>query len=289
MANNSVWFGTKEHMRWIPAPAVDVQASKAGYQAQASFISGGAWVRRSKASAKTYSMSWNMRNFGDVRPVLDYADGVYGNGHIYYVDPFIMTNNVLPSYWATPALNYYDGPVIVNDTRPVLINNNASVNGYPVESAQYTVTSTGKRPSIFLPIPEDHTIYIGAHGSLQSGNASVTVTPVISAIANGTTTNLSLLSKTTTSRTNYTLSNSSGYIGVTLSFGSTSTGVVQLDGLIARIYPDGALPSSGGFISGQGSSGLSFVSQPSVSQYSAALDRVGVSVDLIETEAWTWQ
>lgn len=284
----TVWFGTKEKMQWIEAPAVDVGATKLGYEAQASFISGGAWVRRSKVAAKQYSLSWNMKRYEEIQPLLDFADGIYGNGYLYYVDPFITGRNVFPSYWATPAQNYYDGPMIVNNTRPTLINNGSSLNGYPVESAQFTVTSTAKVPSVFIPIPQGYTIYIGAHGAVQSGNASVTVTPVISSIANGTTVDLTLLSRSTLTRTNYSLSYSSGYIGVTISLKSTSTGVIQLDGLIAQIAIDGAVASTGGFISGQGSSGMSFISQPSVTQYSAALDRVGVSADLIETEAWAW-
>jgi len=286
---NTVWFGTKEKMQWVSAPAVDITAGKTGFQSQAAFLGGGAWVRRSKAAAKGYSMSWNMRHYEDIQPILDYADGVYGNGAIYYVDPFTMNRNVFPQYWATPAQNYYDGPVIIDDTRPTLINNGTSVNGYPVESAQYKVTSTSKVPSVFLPVPPGHTIYIGAHGSLQSGNATVTVTPVISALSNGATSNLTLLTSLSQTRTNYSLAANSGYIGVTVSFKSTSTGIIQLDGLIAQVAVDGAVLPSGGFVSGQGTSGMSFVSQPSVSQYSAALDRVGMSVDLVETEAWTWQ
>jgi len=287
MANDGVWFGTKHSMRWIDCPAVDIAAGKQGWQSQAGFLNGGAWVRRSKVAAKRYNMSWNMRNYEDIRPILDYADGVYGDGYLYYVDPF--AENVLPSYWAAPFQNYYDGPALVDDTRPMLITNPSSTNGYPIESVQYTVTSTSKVPSIFIPIPDDHTVYIGAHGAVQSGNATVTVTPVVSAIANGTTVNLTLLTAASTTRTNYTLSHTAGYIGVIISLKSTSTGVIQLDGLIAQLQPDRSAATTGGFISGQGSSGLEFAEQPSLAQYSAALDLVSVSANLIETEAWKWQ
>ena len=285
----NVWFGTKESMRWIPAPAVGVQAGKQGYSASAQFLNGGAWTRRSKGAAKRYAMSWNMRRVDELQPILDYANGVYGNGPLYYVDPFTMSKNVFPSYWAAPFINTYDGPVIIDETRPTVVNNSSSTNGYPVESAQYKVTSTSKVPSIFLPIPQGHTIYVGAHGSLQSGNASVTVTPVINTLSNGPTSNLTLLAVNTNVRTNTSYSYASGYIGVTVSFASTSSGVIQLDGLIAQVAPDGAVLGSGGFISGMGSSGMSFVSEPSYEQYSAALDRVGMSVELVETEAWAWQ
>lgn len=289
MYNRHVWFGTKAYMQWIPAPAVDIRAGKQGYQAEANFLNGGTWIRRSKAAARRYNMSWNMKTRDEVRPILDYADGVYGNGYLYYVDPFAMDKNVFPPYWASPYINFYDGPVIVDEVRPTLVTNTTSTNGYPVESAQYRVTSTSKIPSVFLPIPPDHTIYIGAHGSVQSGNAAVTVTPVVSSVSNGATSNLTLLTSTTMTRTNYSLSANAGFIGVTVSMTSTSTGLLQLDGLIAQIAPDGAVLPPGGFISGQGTSGMQFVSQPSYSEYSAAMDRVGVSVDLAETEAWAWQ
>lgn len=286
--NRNVWFGTRDFMQWVPAPAVDVSAAKQGFANAAQFTNGGAWVRRSKAAAKRYTLSWNMKSRDEIRPILDYADGLYGNGYVYYVDPFAMDTNVLPAYLASPFINGYDGPFTVDDTRPAIINNSTSTNGYPVESAQYTVKSTSKLYKVFVPIPPDHTIFIGAHGALQSGNASVTVTPVVSSIASGTTVNLTLLSRSTATRTNYSLAANSGYIGVDISLASTSTGIVQLDGLIAQILPDGAVMASGGFVSGQGSSGMSFASQPSYSEYSAALDRVGASVELVETEAWSW-
>lgn len=283
-----VWFGTKQHMQWIAAPAVDIAAGKAGYNASANFINGGAWHRRSKTSAKQYSLSWNMKHYDEIQPILDYADGMYGDDFVYYVDPFIMGRNVLPSYIANPSMNAYDGPWVVGGQRPTLVPHTISTNGYPVESVQYTVSATATLSSVFVPIPEGHTIYVGAHGSVQSGDASVLVTPVISNIALGTPVALVLLS-VNDDRTNASWSYSSGIIGVEISVSSTSSGIIQLDGIIAQIVPDGSVPPSGGFVSGQGSSGMSIVEQPAVSQYSAALDRVGISVDLVETEAWTWR
>lgn len=287
--NGKVWFGTKAAMQWVAAPAVDISAGKQGYSASASFINGGAWSRRSKTASKIYALSWNLKSIDDVQPILDYADGLYGNGYLYYVDPFTMGKNVFPSYWASPFMNAYDGPLLVDGNRPTVVDNGASTNGYPVESVQYTVTSTSAVPSIFLPIPEFHTLYIGAHGSVQSGNASVKVTPVIDALSTGVPSNLTLLNTTTMDRTNSSWKHSDGIVGVEVTLTSTSTGVIQLDGMIAQIAPDGAVLPSGGFISGSGTSGMVMAEQPVVSQYSAALDKVGVSVNLIETEAWTWR
>lgn len=283
-----VWFGTRAHMQWIEAPAVDVQAGKQGYQSQVSFTNGGAWVRRSKAASKRFMFAWNMKSREQVQPILDYADGIYGNGPIYYCNPFVMDRNVLPAYWASPFINAYDGPLIVDGIRPTTVDLGVSSNGYPVEAAVYKFTSTSKVPTLYIPIPPGHTLYIGAHGQLQSGSASVRVTPFTSPVASDAPVDLTLLTTSTTTRTNATFSGNT-YVGVELTMRSASTGTLLLNGLIAQVLLDGAVLPSGGFISGQGQSGMAFASQPSLSEYNAALDRVGVSAELIETEAWAWR
>lgn len=286
---SEIWFGTKGYMQWITAPAVDVPATKSGFATGGGFLGGGAWVRRSKTSAKRFTFSWNMKNRDQIQPILDYADGIYGNGFLYYCNPFVMGRNALPSYWASPAMNYYDGPLVVDGVRPELVVNNDTANGYPLESAVYTVTSTSNVPSIFIPMPPGYRLHIGAHGSVISGNATVTATPEISAVSSGTRTNLVLMSRSNAQRTNRIYEPTDGLIGVTLSLASTSTGRIQLDGLMAQLVPAGTPISSGPFYSGLGQSGMEFVDQPSVSEYSAALDRVGVSAELVETEAWRWR
>lgn len=285
---SNVWFGTKGYMQWVPAPAVDIPAGKQGYSANAAFLSGGAYSRRSKAAAKRFTLSWNMRHREDIQPVLDYADGIYGDGYIYYSNPFAIDRNALPAYWASPFINYYDGPLVVDGVRPDIINNNSAVNGYPVESAVYTLTSTSRVPSIYVPIPPGYTAHVGAHADVNSGSAFVRVTPEVSAVSSGTPVNLTLLSRSTTTRTNAMFEGDS-YQGITVTMGSSSSGSLVVHGIIVQVLPNGAVPLSGGFVSGQGQSGMSFANHPSVSEYSAALDRVGVSVEMIETEAWAWQ
>ena len=277
----NVWFGTREYMQWVPAPAIDVQAGKVGHEGSANFLNGGAWVRRSKAAAKTYSMSWNLKKRDEIQPILDYADGMYGNGLIYYSDPFAMDKNVLPSYWAAPYINAYDGPLVVGNTRPT-ITTGAVENGYPYESANYTLTTTSVSPKIFIPIPPGYRAYVGAHGQSVSGTTTVRVTPYVGTTAQ-TAVNLTLLSKAA-NPTNWI--STATHTGIELSLVATANGVLRLHGIVVQVLPAGSTSPVGGFISGQGTSGLSFVSQPAVSQYNAALDRIGVSADLIETGAW---
>lgn len=277
-----VWFGTREHMQWVTAPAVDVSASRAGFSASAQFMSGGAWVRRSKTGAKQFSFSWNMKRRADVQAIIDYAEGFYGDGYIYYSNPFAMDRNVLPPYWANPSLNAYDGPVVLDGVRPLLISGNSSVNGFPVEAAQYSVTSTSTSAEIYIPIPPTHEAHIGVHGSVVSGSANVVIKQWSSSVAS-TDVNATLLTKG--ELTNAVVSGGS-YQGVSLSIESGSAGVLQLDGMIVQVLPAGSVSPSGAFISGVGHSGLEFVNSPALSEYSAAQDRVGVTAELIETEAW---
>lgn len=279
---SDVWFGTKANMQWVPAPATDIDATKQGYGVTTPFLSGGVYVRRSKTAAKRYAFSWNLKPREEIQPILDYADGVYGDGFIYYLDPFAMDRNVLPSYWASPFLNCYDGPLIVDGVRPELVTAASIINGYPLESARYYLYSNSVVPKLYVPVPPGYTAHIGAHGAVESGSANVHLT------YGGSDHNLTLLSVASSTRTNATVSGTS-YSGFELSFSSGTSGILRLDGIIVQVLPSGAVSPPGGFISGQGSSGLSFQSQPVVSQYSAALDKVGVSAELIETEAWTWR
>jgi hypothetical protein len=277
-----VWFGTKGYMQWVPAPAVDISAGKTGMSGAANFLNGGAWVRRSKASAKRYTLSWNMKTRAEVQPILDYVDGIYGDGFVYYLDPFAMDRNIIPAYWATPFINAYDGPVIVDRIRPELAPTSA-MNGYPVESARYRITSTSSVPSLYVPIPPNHTLWLGHAATVESGVVNVTVTP-----DTGTAQNLTAVSMSSNQWWS-TSFNGDATPGITLTLTSTSLGVIRLTGIMGQILPNGAVPAPSAFISGQGSSGMSFANTASVSQYSAALDRVGVSVELVETEPWAWR
>jgi len=278
----TVWFGTRDYMQWVPAPAVDVTAGKVGFTGSANFLNGGAWVRRSKASSKQFSFSWNMRKRADIQPILDYADGLFGDGPIYYVNPFAADRNMLPAYWASPFMNAYDGPLRVDGSRPT-ITTEAVTNGYPLESANWAITTTSTGPSIFLPVPPGHTVHIGAHGQAVSGASTVTVQEFVGNVG-GAVQDLTLLNKAA-SPTNWTSAGTT--TGVVISLKATVNGTLRLHGIIVQMLPTGAVSPVGGFVSGQGQSGMSFVSQPSVSEYSAALDRVGVSADLVETEAWS--
>lgn len=65
-----------------------------------------------------------------------------------------------------------------------------------------------------------------------------------------------------------------------------SSSTITLSGVMVQVLPTGITPETGGYISGQGHSGCEWTQLPTRDMYSAALDLVGVSASLVETEQW---
>lgn len=282
----TMWFGTRGRMQWIGAPDVTMPSSSINWNARLKFLGGGARVRSSMASAREYTMSWSLVHRSDVQAVIDYADGMYGSGAIYFADPFAMDQNMLPIAWAQPYISGYDGIILDNGrVRPQLIPTSANAYGYPAESAVFNVITPPVGAdiySVYVPIPPGYTAWVGAHG--QAGTGGLVQCTVSTGPATvGATTNLTLLPVTTATRFNHSVASTAGD-GIILKLGGSGT--ITLSGLMVQLLPTGDTPATGGFISGQGHSGCSFGAKPSYTPYNAALDRVGVVAELIETESW---
>lgn len=279
-----IWFGTRGREQWVPAPAVNVGASKVGWQTQMNYLNGGALVRRSVASHKEFNLSWSLTTRERIRRVTDYADGVYGQGPIYWLDPFVADTNLLPAYWAAPFMAAYDGPRLVTPNGSITAEETDDNNlGYPAESAVITV-GTGAQPEVYIPLPPNYTAWVGAAGVAGGGTAGVQVLEAHGPTATDNATTLTLLGVNDSTRFNHMVDGSDGATGIVIRF--TGSGTFTLSGMIVQVLPDGRNPEQGGFISGQGHSGARFQSQPQLTQYNAVLDRVGLSATLVETEAW---
>lgn len=277
-----IYFGTKNRMMWVKDPAINMDSSKFGWANQTNFLDGGAHIRRSWGSHKEFNLSWNLSSRDTIRPIQDYADGMYGTGLIYWLNPFTMDKNVLPTAWATPWMGGQDGPILTGySTRPSLVDTSANTYGYPVQSAVYTVTTTPTK-NVWIPIPTGYTLWLGVHGTAGSGGA-VIATPTTGPTSTATPVTLPLLPVTTNQLVN-TSFDGSAYGGVLLSMGGS--GSVILSGMVAQIWPTGVMPPLGDFISGQGHSGCMFVAQPTLTEYNAVIDKVGLSAKLVEVESW---
>jgi hypothetical protein len=282
MSDLNFWFGTRDYMQWVPCPNVDSDMSKIGWQAQAQYLNGGARIRKSSTAHKEYNLSWGLQSRDNLRLVGDYADGIYGDGLIFFIDPFAADKNVLPQYWAAPMLAADDGPILHGTTAPNTIATDVNFYGYPTKSAVYTTTSGGTSSKVFIPIPPKYAAWVGVHGS-SFGSAVLTVTPYTSATSASSPSNITLLPVNTQTRVNTSFSGNL-YTGITLELGGNGT--LVLSGLIVQILPIGQTPAEGSFISGQGNSGCYFAEQPRLQNYSSAMDKVGMTAKLIEVGQW---
>lgn len=277
---HQMWFGTREKMRWILCPAVEMDSPSLGWGSQTDFLSGRAHVRRSNSDHREFTMAWNMKSREDLRPIMDYAKGHYGRGLIYWGDPFTMDANMLNDQWATPWLGATDGLILDGkDARPELVKTPQNDYGYPVDSVRYNVDTTTSKPSIWIPAPPDYVLWVGAHGQDGTGG-KVVVTPTTGATTYSTAVTLTTMG-VDENRVNASF-DSADFTGIEVSLGGAGT--ITLSGLIVQALPRGAEPSTGDFISGQGHSGCKFYPMPSFTPYSAALDKVSMAATLVESD-----
>jgi hypothetical protein len=276
-----MYIGTRERGVWVPAPKIsNYENSAVGWQTRQDFLNGGVRVRRSIASHRKYSFTWDYISRENARKITDLYGGLSGTGPIYFLDPFAIDQNLAPAHWAAPMQGAYDAPLLIKGAKPTLSDTSAVNNlGYPLKTATYP-SSSGEKRKLFVPLPDGFTLWAGVHGPVTGG--TVTAAPVLTGNSVGTAVGLTALGTDSTTRVNTSWAQSSGYSGVEFSVQDA----VSYTGLIIQVLPTGATPATGGFISGQGHSGSDFTSTPHQEPYSAARDYVGVTVELEETNDW---
>lgn len=279
-----MWFGTREYMQWVACPNVDTPASKVGWSTSTNFLNGGAWARSSTASHKEYELTWDRVSRNDMVPIANYADRLYGDGPIYFVDPFTADYNMLPQYLASPFQLLDDGPpVLANNVDIEEVATPLNTLGYPTRSVRFTTTAeTTPRRNIWVPIPPGHSGWVGVHGFGATGGAGVTITPTVGA---GTGADIAATILPVTSDTR--VADEVAGDGLFVSYEPGAPGdSITISGIIVQVLPTGTAPTTGGFASGQGHSGCSFTEKPEYAPYSAAFGNGAVVASLIETEAW---
>lgn len=279
-----MWFGTRAFMQEVTDPQMDPDYEAVGWSESTQYLNGGLGVSASTVAHQEYFLSWGLLSRAEVRKIADYADGVYGSGLIYWLDPVAADANVLPQSWATPSLAGYDAVPLAGDTRPTLSANPVLSQGYPAELATYTVAEADTLRSVFVPIPPGHSAWVGVHGSV-SAQDFVKVTPFTGSTA-GTVVHPTILSTATTTRVNTEIAG--GATGLELSLDNTTGGTFTLAGIIVQVLREGVTPSTGGFISGQGHSGCRFLGRPIRVPYAVAdgMDLIALSAKLGEVGEW---
>ena len=298
-----VYFGNKQYQTFIKAPASSLQASSEGYTSEQTLLNGRAYVKRSMASHRKFDMSW----FGELnnsdltinlQTVKDYADGLYGTAPYYWIDPFAMTQNLMPPHWAAPMLGENDWPTLVPTITPTFAAV-AYANNFPYKTASYAMTasqvSTNK---LVIIIPATHTLSFGWHtssaGVSAASAAGIRITPYLRSTGLATTVQnpASLLAGSTnrvsTVTTAGVMSQFNGatysYVEIYLANGSASTSTAAVVSMVAQMFITGTTPPTGAFIPGKGTTSLEFASSPQIEYYSSAIGngQVGMSATLVE-------
>lgn len=235
MSDLSMWFGTRGYMQWVPCPLVDSDMSKVGWQSQAQYLNGGTRVRSSVTAHKEYNLAWGLQERDNIRTITDYADGVYGDELVYFVDPFAADKNLLPQYWAAPALGIEDAPVLSGVAKPSIVETDSNTNKYPRYSAIYFIEPTDSKKSIYIPIPPGYTAWVGFHGQKpDDSTAYVRVRQAIGATGYGTYTALTPLTVDTTVRVNTNFNSSTTVHGIVIDL--QGTGTLIMTGLIVQLH-----------------------------------------------------
>lgn len=285
---SGVYFGNSNKQMWIKAPKTGLQVQSEGWTSESKYLNGRSFVKRSRASARKYNPSWfgsmNSEDGMAINVINDFANGVYGDGPFYFLDPYAVESNVMPQHWAAPHLTEKDWPSLVDGAATATFVNQSYSNNYPYRHVSYAVPlayeSTRK---LRLIIPTGYKLHFGWHATATSATTGVRITPYVrsSGLA-GTDLNPERLIAGGTRRTNTVISGTN-YSMVDIFIASDAATTIDVVGMIAQILPDSGVVASGAFITGRGNTGIEFSTFPQVEYYSAAINSlIGLSCDWTE-------
>lgn len=274
----NLWFGTVNRMGWVPTPNRGADVSPVGWQAGGELLSGGAWQLHSFNSAKNYQFEWPTSSSREAAQLIKtFADGTYGRGLIYFVDPLIYDINVFPAMWADPSMGIgSEAQSLVRGVTPSGTPTTLFPEfDLPINSAVYDLSAIGASAigqlddsnSVFIPIPEGFQLNVGAFYS-SIGSAGVFTSPIA---VGGAATSYAVVPPSTGNLFNTVLTTQPGEVGIRLWIGKTAAGAgaVTIAGLHARLSPIGVAPEGPPrWIGGQGHSGCAFAGYPTYINFS---------------------
>jgi hypothetical protein len=294
-----VYFGNTNFQTFIEAPLSGLKAGSSGYSATTNLLNGRAFVKRSQGATRTFSPSWvgpmNSTVLADsLNTIKDFADGVYGTGSVYWLDPYAIDKNILPPHFAAPGLTSKDWPALSSAATTFTTlsgTSNVYANNFPLTYATYVGAGSSTGKSIDIIIPPGYSFHFGWHATAAGISAFTApgyyVTKFLrttnQAVAGFPDFPLSMLAGGTT-RTNLVVDGNT-YSRVRVTFSATSVATTSVVGAIAQILPS-ATPTTGGFITGRGTSALQFASPVEIEYYSSAINngQIGLSTTFVEVD-----
>lgn len=292
--NRRIYFGTRERMEWVPAPKIELERGTMPWSSRADRLDGTVGIRRSAGGARQYHLEWPMKHSEDMDFVQGVLNGDFNIHHtvgtstpigdanrlgVFMLDPFAMTSNILPEWWASPSVAIRGGRPLVRKSGLVSKNNlQPSNKRQPLQGVEYQNLSTASGFSeLPIPIPPGFTLHLGFVGATWAGSGLR-----IDKSEGGTDTP-TLLSSANTALTNYSYSNTSG-VTRWRTLRVHNAGNLALYNGYGVILPNGAPAPSGNWRPGQGAGVLQPEARVDRVGLSAALDRERLSVVLVEVD-----
>lgn len=289
MAHDSkkVWFGTRDLMQWVKAPATNMGRTRRQWESATGYLNGGQSLIASNYSALAYTLSWNVLDSETENTISGYHAQVYGDGLIYFSDPFSW-DNVMPLNWSAAYLGAQDAPSLLHNQRPTTSALTVNAARYPTKMANYTVDlySTDNVNDVYIPVPRGYSINVGAIGS-TTGSAHIAMRINIDGPNYGTT--VPFFSPDNSIIGGMTYRHIDNYAGENdfVRFYLHGTGQINLVGVHAFISKIGEEPRTYDYFPmGKGNSGLRFEGTPQITAYSSVLDQQAMTANLVETGAW---
>ena len=286
-----VYFGNAQSQSWIPAPLTGLKVDSTGFLVENQLLNGRSHVKRSGGNHRSFTASWTGSLNAEAREdslhtIKDYADGIYGPGPFYWLDPYAIETNLLAPHWASPMLSLSDWQSICSIGTAELVDTPSNTKNYPYKSLSLTLTeqeaSTIKHTIV---IPEGYKLHFGVHGQLVSGGATVTLAQYPRSGGSVVNANAAILANNTAIRTNTQVNgNTYSHVEIFIQNPSSTDSELILSGMIAQVLPETDSVEQGDFWSGRGTTGLEFTQLPSLEYYSAAINdgQVGLSANFKE-------
>ena len=259
MSKKTLWFGTEEYREWVTCPDQGLQMNSVGWSVNGTYVNGGAWADGSAAKHREYSATFSGDN-EDVQRVLDFTEGMFGDGPFYMVDPFSQFTNSLAKWVAAPRLMHLGAPSFTY-TLPTLAITTTTGLRLPTRSAVFTLPDSVNVRTFRFPIPDGFTANLKWWGS-ATGSAALH--------ANGS----AVAANTAVTRT-----------GAWLDLTLAGSGTITIAGIMCQLRPTGDAPDFSVFQSGRGTTAVA-VRSTQLTGYSAIRGRVSATMDLLEVGGW---
>lgn len=297
MTQETLWIGTTSKFVSAPLPDLPLEAPLLGYAEEADFENGGAAADYSFGQAKRFDFGFNIREVDELALYKRLRQGSYGSGLVYFPDPMAQRVNLFAPHWAEPGLLEVGDWPDIYDSAPSFGNVSANSYDQPLRKATFTITNTNVAPTAFagtfvIPIPPDQTLRLGVSGA-ATGTAIVRVTAYNIVAASSATTNLTLLTDTSSTRLNASFAGSS-YDYVTVDFRRTSAAAstLTITSMLAQLWPTSVTPTlTGNHRPGEGNTGCRFSGGTYSETYRVASDDgertyKSVGFSLVEVGGW---